>query len=49
MPMSPTTRKHDFKGTNVIEHEIPIGDARPIRGPQYRSPYALRQEMQAQV
>jgi len=40
---------NDFKGTNVIEHEIPIGDARPIRRPQYRTPYAPRQEMQAQV
>jgi len=29
---------NDFKGTNVIEHEIPIGDARPIRRPQYRTP-----------
>jgi len=40
---------NDFKGTNVIEHEIPIGDARPIRRPQYRTPYALRKEMQTQV
>jgi hypothetical protein len=24
---------NDFKGTTVIEHEIPIGDARPIRRP----------------
>jgi len=38
-----------FKGTNVIEHEIPIGDARPIRRPQYRTPYALREEMETQV
>ena len=40
---------NDFKGTNVIEHEIPIGDERPIRRPQYRTPYALRKEMQTQV
>ena len=40
---------NDFKGTNVMEHEIPIGDARPIRRPQYRTPYALRKEMQTQV
>ena len=39
----------DFKGTNFIEHEIPIGDAQPIRRPQYRTPYALRKEMQTQV
>jgi len=24
---------NDFKGTTVTEHEIPIGDARPIRHP----------------
>jgi hypothetical protein len=40
---------NDYKGTNVMEHEIPIGDARPIRRPQYRTPYALRQEMKTQV
>jgi hypothetical protein len=32
---------NDFKGTTVIEHEIPIGDARPIRRPPYRTPYTL--------
>ena len=26
-------KTNDFKGTNIIEHEIPIGDARPIRHP----------------
>jgi hypothetical protein len=31
-----------FKGINVMEHAIPIGDARTIRRPQYRTPYALR-------
>jgi hypothetical protein len=40
---------NDFKGTNVIEHEIPTGDAGPIRRPQYRTLYALSQEMQTQV
>jgi len=40
---------NDFKGTNVIEHEIPIGDARPIRRPQCRTPYAQRKDMQTQV
>ena len=32
---------NDFKGTNVIEHEIPIADVRPIRRPQYRTPTPL--------
>ena len=40
---------NDFKGTNIIEHEILVGDARPIRRPQYRTPFALRDEMKAQV
>ena len=40
---------NDFKGTSVIEHEIPLNDTRPIRKPQYRVPYALREEMQTQV
>jgi len=39
---------NDFKGTSVIEHEIPLNDTRPIRKPQYRVPYALREEMQTQ-
>jgi hypothetical protein len=29
---------NDFKGTDIIEHQIDIGDARPIRRPQYRVP-----------
>jgi len=41
--------RNDFKGTKVIENEIPIGDARPIGRPQYRTPFALRKEMQTQV
>jgi hypothetical protein len=40
---------NDFKGTTVIEHEIPIGDARHIKRPPYRIPYALRGEMEQQV
>jgi len=39
----------DFKGITVIEHHIPVGDAQPIRRPQYRTPYALRGEMEQQV
>ena len=40
---------NDFKGTDVIKHDIPVGDAQPIRRPPYRTPYALRGEMKAQV
>jgi hypothetical protein len=40
---------NNFKGTTVIEHEIPVGDARPIRRPPYRTPYALRDEMEQQL
>jgi hypothetical protein len=44
-----TKTTHYFKGTNVVEHEIPVGDVQPIRRPRYRTPYALRHEMQRQV
>jgi hypothetical protein len=40
---------NDFKGTDVIEHRILTGDARPIKRPQYRVPYALRGEMKKQI
>jgi len=40
---------NDFKGTNVTEHQILVGDAQPIRRPQYRNPYAVRHEMQRQI
>jgi len=40
---------NDFKCTDVMEHQILVGDTPPIRRPQYRTPYALRQEMEAQV
>jgi len=36
----------DFKGTEVTEHQILVGDASPIRKPPYRTSFALRQEMQ---
>jgi hypothetical protein len=39
----------DFKGTDVIEHQILLDDTRPTRKPQYRVPYSLRKEMQTQV
>ena len=35
---------NDFKGTNVIEHEVVVDNARPIRKPQYRVPYSLREK-----
>ena len=40
---------NDFKGTVVIVHEILVGDAKPIRRPPYRTPYALLGEMRAQI
>jgi hypothetical protein len=39
----------EFKGTDLAEHEIVTGDARPIRKAQYRVPFALRKEMDNQV
>jgi len=40
---------NDYKGTQVIEHHLLVGDAKPIRKPPYRTPFALRQEMETQV
>ena len=40
---------NNFKGTNVAEHQILVGDAQPIRRPPYRVGYSLRNEMKAQV
>jgi hypothetical protein len=41
--------KAEFKGTDLIEHRIITGDAKPIRKAPYRVPYALREEMEGQV
>jgi len=41
--------ENDFKCTNVVEHQIQVGDTKPIRKPPYKTPYALRQEMKNQV
>jgi transposase InsO family protein len=41
--------RNDFRGVDVAEHRIVTGDTRPIRRPQYRTPYALRQELDNQV
>jgi hypothetical protein len=40
---------NDFKEINVIEHKILVGDANPITRAAYRTPYALRDEMQTEV
>jgi hypothetical protein len=38
-----------FKGTDLVEHRIFTGDARPTRKAPYRVPFALRGEMENQV
>jgi hypothetical protein len=40
---------NDFKGTDLVEHEILFGEARPIKRQHYRIPYALRDEMKTQI
>ena len=40
---------NDYKSRDVIEHKIVVTDPTPIRRPQYRTPYALRGEMECQV
>jgi len=40
---------NDFKATDVVEHEIILQDTTPIRRPQYRTHFALKDEMKAQV
>jgi hypothetical protein len=57
--MEPVLRKYrhvfhvdgsnDFKGTDLIEHRIITGDAKPIRKAPYRVPFALKKEMENQV
>ena len=39
----------EFKGTDLVEHRIITGDAKPIRKAPYRVPYALREELEGQV
>ena len=41
--------ENDFKCTNVVENQMQVGDTKPIRKPPYRTPYALRHEMENQV
>jgi hypothetical protein len=40
---------NDVNGTDLVEHRLVTGDAKPIRKASYRVPFALRQEMQNQV
>jgi hypothetical protein len=40
---------NDFKGTDLLEDEILVGDARPRRKPQYRIPHSLMDEMKTQT
>jgi len=40
---------NDFNTTDVVEHEINLIDPTPVRRPQYRTPFALRGEMKAQI
>ena len=39
----------EFKGTDIVEHRVITGDARPVRKAQYRVPYAVREEMEGLV
>ena len=40
---------NDINENNVIDHRIIAGDSNQIRRPPYRTPYALREDMQSQV
>jgi hypothetical protein len=40
---------NDFRSTDVVEHKIVVADLTPIRRPQYRTPFALREEKESQV
>jgi hypothetical protein len=40
---------NDFKSTNVVELVIVVTDRTPIRCSQYRTPFALRREIESQV
>jgi len=36
---------NDFKSINVVVHKMETGDATPIKKAPYKTPFALRQEM----
>ena len=38
-----------FKSTNMVVHKIETGDATPIKKAPYKTPFALREEMNRQV
>jgi hypothetical protein len=40
---------NDFKGKDMVEHQILLENVQPIRRPQYQTLYALRSEMKAQI
>ena len=40
---------NDFRGTDLVEHKIITGNAKPIREPPYRVPFALRKEMESHI
>jgi len=40
---------NEFRGTDLAEHKIITGEARPTRKSQYRVPFALRKEMDNQI
>ena len=40
---------NDFKSTDVVVHKIETADATPIKKAPYKTPFALRQEMNRQV
>jgi hypothetical protein len=40
---------NDFRGTDLVEHKIVTGNAKPIRKPPYIVPFALRMEMENQI
>jgi len=42
-------KSNDFKTTELVEHEINLKDPMPLRRPQYRTPFALSEEMKVQI
>jgi hypothetical protein len=40
---------NEFRGTDMVQHEIDTGDVKLIRRPPYRVPYAMRDELDRQV
>ena len=40
---------NEFRGTDLVKHKIVTGNAKPIRKPRYRVPFALRNEMENQI